>query len=58
MSLRNKKKRVNPEIEKINSLSDEEILKLEKQIYIKHGIISSIGFILFIMCVIMYFVLK
>lgn len=41
----------------LDTMSDEDILNLEKKLYLKSGIMSVSGVILFILCVILIIVL-
>ena len=44
-------------LKKLDTMSDEDILRLEKKLYLKSSIMSAIGVILFILCVILIVVL-
>ncbi len=53
-----KKTFVEKKIERLEKLSDEELLEMEKKLYTSSSVSSVIGLVMFIICIILFLILS
>lgn len=53
-----KKTFVEKKIERLEKLSDEELLEMEKKLYTSSSVSSVIGLVMFIICIILFIILS
>lgn len=53
-----KKTFVEKKIERLEKLSDEELLEMEKKLYTSSSVSSVVGFVMFIICIILFLILS
>lgn len=53
-----KKTFVEKKIERLEKLSDEELLEMEKRLYTSSSVSSVIGLVMFIICIILFLILS
>lgn len=56
--MRRKKTFVEKKIEKLEKLSDDELLEVEKKLYTSSSVSSVIGLVVFITCIILFLILS
>lgn len=56
--MRRKKTFVEKKIEKLEKLSDDELLEVEKKLYTSSSVSSVIGLVVFIICIILFLILS
>lgn len=56
--MRRKKTFVEKKIERLEKLSDDELLEVEKKLYTSSSVSSVIGLVIFIICIILFLILS
>lgn len=56
--MRRKKTFVEKKIERLEKLSDDELLEVEKKLYTSSSVSSVIGLVVFIICIILFLILS
>ena len=56
--MRRKKTFVEKKIEKLEKLSDDELLEVEKKLYTSSSVSLVIGLVVFIICIILFLILS